>query len=358
MRAIITTGGTGGHIYPALAIYDKIMEKEPDSDILYIGTKDRMEKDIIPNKNINYIGLEVYGIKRKLTFKNIKAIFCYLKAIIKSKKIIKEFKPDVVIGVGGYISAPVVYAAKILNIKTVIHEQNSMFGLSNKMLLKHSDLVFTSFPDTINYEPKHKDKIIYSGNPCGESAITKKEESKEKLGFNKNKKLVMIVMGSLGSMVVNDKIKKIIPSFKDKSYEVLFVTGKDYYDGFKDIKLDNVKIYPFIEDIVKYMKNVDLIVSRAGATTISEIAALSIPSILIPSPYVTDNHQHKNALDLVNNNASILLEEKNIEGLVYLIDTLIEDTKKLEEMKKNLKEFSKSDSSTIIYENIRKLIGV
>ena len=357
MRAIITAGGTGGHIYPALAIYDKIIEMEPNSDILYIGTTDRMEKDIVPKRNIKYIGLEVYGIKRSLNLKNIKAIIYYIKAIIKSKKIIKEFKPDIVIGVGGYISAPVLKAANKLKIKTVIHEQNSFFGLANKVLLNSANLIFTSFPDTINSALKYKDKIIYSGNPCGESAITKKKKNKEDLGFDKNKKLIMIVMGSLGSMVVNDKMKKIIPEFKDKPYEVLFVTGKDYYDSFKNINLNNVKIYPFIEDIVRVMKDVDLVVSRAGATTISEIIALSLPSILVPSPYVTDNHQHKNALDLVNKGASILLEEKNIDGLVNLIDDLIKDSKKLESQKKNLKQFKTNNSSTKIYDNIKTLIG-
>lgn len=357
MRAIITAGGTGGHIYPALAIYDKIMYMEPDSKILYIGTTNRMEKDIVPKRNIDYIGLEVYGIKRSFSFKNIKSIICYFKSIIKSKKIIKEFKPDIVIGVGGYISAPVLKAAHKLKIKTVIHEQNSFFGLANKVLLKNVDLIFTSFPDTINTVTKYKDKIIYSGNPCGESATLKKKQNKEELGFSKEKKLIMIVMGSLGSMVVNDKMKKIIPSFKDKPYEVLFVTGKDYYDSFKEISLDNVKIFPFIEDIVRIMKDVDLIVSRAGATTISEIVSLGIPSILIPSPHVTDNHQYKNALDLVNKNASILLEEKDIEGLVYLIDDLIKDTNRLKELKDNLKEFKIIDSSTTIYKNIKKLIG-
>ena len=357
MRAIITAGGTGGHIYPALAIYEKIMEMEPDSEILYIGTTNRMEKDIIPNKNIKYIGLEVYGLKRSLSIKNIKSIFYYLLAIIKSKKIIKEFKPDVVIGVGGYITAPVLKAAHKLKVKTVIHEQNSYFGLSNKILLKNTNIIFTSLPDTINYAKEYKDKIVYSGNPCSETALNKKKINKETYGFTKSKKLVMIVMGSLGSMVVNDKMKEIIPMFKDKPYEVLFVTGNDYYSSFKDIKLDNIKIYPFIEDIVRVMKEVDLIVSRAGATTISEIIALSIPSILVPSPYVTDNHQHKNALDLVNKKAAILLEEKDIEGLVYSIDSIINDDSKLKSIKENLNEFKVSNSATTIYKNIKKLIG-
>jgi len=357
VRAIITAGGTGGHIYPALAIYDKIMEKEPDSDILYIGTTDRMEKDIVPKRNIKYVGLKTLGITRKLSFKNIKAIFYFISSINKSKKIIKEFNPDVVIGVGGYVSAPVIYAAKKLKIKTVIHEQNSVFGMTNKLLLKYSDIIFTSLPDTINFASKYKEKVIYSGNPCSESAIKKQQKNKEEIGFNTNKKLIMIVMGSLGSKVVNLKMKEILPKFKDKDYEILLITGKDYYDNFKDINIDNVKIFPFIEDMVRILKSVDLMVSRAGATTISEIIALSIPSILIPSPHVTDNHQYKNAMDLVNKDASILLEEKDIDNLVKVVDEVIYDNNRLNNIKNKLNSFKIYNSATTIYENIKKLIG-
>ncbi len=357
MRAIITAGGTGGHIYPALAIHDKIKKEDPSSQFLYIGTTDRMEKTIIPERNIDFIGIKIRGIKRSLTLKNITAIIYFIKAIRKSKKIIKEFKPDIVIGVGGYVTAPVIYAANKLKIKTVIHEQNSMFGLSNKFLLRYSDIIFTSLPNTVNYSNKYKSKIIYSGNPCSESAVTKDKQDKTSLGFSEDKKLILIVMGSLGSLVINNIMKEILPKFKNKEYEILFVTGKNYYDDFKSTNIKNVKIFSYIEDMVRIMKSSDLIVSRAGATTISEIIAISIPSILVPSPHVTNNHQYINALDLVNKDASILLEEKDLTKLVQKIDEIIYDEIKLKDIKDNLNQFKVKNSTTTIYNNIKKLIG-
>lgn len=304
MRAIITAGGTGGHIYPALAIYEKIMEKDPNSKILYIGTTDRMEKDIVPKKNIDYIGLNIRGFDRKKIIRNFKTMFLLISSVLKAKKIIKEFKPDIVIGVGGYVTAPVIYSAKKLKIKTVIHEQNSVFGLTNKMLLKYSNIVFTSFPNTIDNAGRFKEKIFFSGNPCSESAILKQKIEKKSIGFDDNKKLVVIVMGSLGSMVVNNMMKKILPEFKGKDYEVLFITGNSYYDQYKDYEIKNVRIVPFLDNFVSVIKSADLLISRAGATTLSEIVALSMPSILVPSPYVTENHQYKNAMDLVSKDAS------------------------------------------------------
>jgi len=357
MRAIITAGGTGGHIYPALAIYEKIMEKEPKSKILYIGTTDRMEKDIVPKRNIEYIALKTSGINRKNIFKTIKSLYYFINAVNESKKIIKDFKPEIVIGVGGYISAPVIYAAKKLNIKTVIHEQNSVFGLSNKMLLKYSNIIFTSLPNTIEKANKYRNKVVFSGNPCSEMALKKEIRKKEELGFDRSKKLIMIVMGSLGSMVVNQKLKEILPNFKNKNYEILFITGKDYYEEYKDINIKNVKIFPYIEDMVRILKDVDLLISRAGATTISEIIALSVPSILIPSPYVTENHQYKNAMDLVNKDAAILVEEKDLNNLIECVDNLIYDENKLNNIKDNLSKLKINDSASIIYNNIKKLIG-
>lgn len=357
MRVIITAGGTGGHIYPALSIYDKIIEKEPDSKVLYIGTTDRMEKDIVPKRGIKYVGLKISGLDRKNIFKSIKTLYLIIMSTIKSKRIIKEFKPDIVIGVGGYVTAPVIYSAKKLKYKTVIHEQNSIFGLTNKILLKYSDLVFTSFPNTINQVKKYKEKIIFTGNPCSESAKAKKKIDKTTLGLDKNKKFVMIVMGSLGSMSINKNMEKLLPKFKSKDYEVVFITGKSYYEDFKNYELSNVKIVPYLEDFVGILKSADLLVSRAGATTLSEIIELSIPSILIPSPYVTANHQYKNAMDLVTKNSAVLLEENNIENLVETIDKTLSDEENLKNIKNNLEQFKINGSATKIFDEIKKLIG-
>ena len=204
MRAIIVAGGTGGHIYPSLAIINKIKDKEPNSEFLYIGTLDRMEKDLIPKKNIPYVGLDMQGLDRKHIFKNIVVLKKYLQAVKKARKIIKEFNPDVVIGVGGYITLPVLNAAYSLSYKTVIHEQNSYPGMSNKLLANKVDKILVSLPDTVNFFPK--EKTSYTGNPRSEEIIFAKSGNKEEFGFTKNKKLVVIVMGSLCSATVNEHL--------------------------------------------------------------------------------------------------------------------------------------------------------
>jgi UDP-N-acetylglucosamine--N-acetylmuramyl-(pentapeptide) pyrophosphoryl-undecaprenol N-acetylglucosamine transferase len=219
MRAIVTAGGTGGHIYPAIAIINKIKQKEPNSEILYIGTHNRMEKDIIPSYDINYMALEVTGFKRSLSLSNVKTITNFFKAIKKAKKIISDFNPDIVIGVGGYVTAPVIYSAKKLGYKTFIHEQNSIPGLSNKFLSRYADKIGLSLPNSVKYFPK--DKVIYTGNPCSEDALNKKVIDKREYGLMPDKKLVIIVLGSLGSSILNEQITRSLSLFNDKEYEVL-----------------------------------------------------------------------------------------------------------------------------------------
>lgn len=357
MRVIISAGGTGGHIYPALAIINKIKEEEPNSEFLYIGTTNRMEKDLVPSLGYAYEALEVTGFKRKLSIDNIKTVTNFLGAIKKAKAIIKDFNPDIVIGCGGYVTAPVIYSAKKLGKKTFIHEQNSVVGLANKFLSKYTDKVGVSFESTIKDFPNGKATL--TGNPCSEKALSIKKASKESLGIDKNKKLVLIVMGSLGSRTINDKIMSFIDKFQNKDYSVIFVTGTTYYEKVKDIKVpDNVKLLPFIYEMPSVMKITDLMITRAGASTMSEITALEVPSIFIPSPYVTNNHQYKNAMDLVNDKAGIMLEEKDLteDSLITLIDNTINDKEKLLEIKKNLRRVAVKDSSTRIYNILKELI--
>lgn len=357
MRVVISAGGTGGHIYPAIAIINKIKEAEPNSEFLYIGTTNRMEKDLIPNLGIRYEGLEVSGLKRKITLENLKTIKNFFTAIKKAKIIIKDFNPDVVIGCGGYVTAPVIYAAKKLGKKTFIHEQNSVVGLANKFLIKYTDKIGVSFESTMSEFPK--DKVVLTGNPCSEKAIKVKKAKKEDFGIDKSKKLVLIVMGSLGSRTVNDKILGFTEKFRYKDYSVIIVTGTAYYDKIKNRKFpDNVKVLPFIYEMPSVMKITDLMVTRAGASTISEITALEVPSIFIPSPYVANNHQFKNAIDLVNEGASLMLEEKDLNdnSLIKLIDETLNDKEKIMKMKKNLKEIGIKDSSTRIYNVLKDLI--
>ena len=357
MKVIISAGGTGGHIYPALAIINKIKEKEPNSEFLYIGTHNRMEKDIIPKHGIPFKTIEIYGFYRKKLYRNFKTIKCFFNGYKECKKIIKEFNPDIVIGVGGYVTGPVIYAASKLGYPTFIHEQNSIPGKCNSFLSKYASLIGVSFESSIKDFPEYK--TIFTGNPCSEDAIKKPEIEKREFGLSDSKKLVLIVMGSLGSSKINDFFKNSISMFNDKDYEVLYVTGKDSYESFKKLNVPkNVKIVPYIENMTRIMKKTDVMVSRAGASTLSEITALTIPSILIPSPYVPDNHQFKNAMDLVKNDSAVMLEESALKGdaLVRTIDILINDSKKIKTMRSNLKKMSVPNSATLIYDNIRKLV--
>ena len=357
MRVVVSAGGTGGHIYPAIAIINKIKEEEPNSEFLYIGTNDRMEKDLIPELGIKFEGIPVSGLKRKLTIKNIKVLYQFLRAKGKCKKIIKDFNPDIVIGTGGYVTSPVIWAAKKLGKKTFIHEQNSVVGLSNKYLIKYADKIGVSFPSTVSLFPKNK--VVLTGNPCSEKAIKMRKANKEKYGLSKSKKLVLIVMGSLGSKTINDKIISFIDSFQDKPYEVMFVTGNSYYESIKELSTpDNVKIVPFVYEMPSLMKATDLMITRAGASTMSEILVLGVPSIFVPSPYVTNNHQYKNAMDLVKQEAALILEEKdfNEENLISLIDNILNDKDKYQKIKNNLKELGIKDSAERIYQVLKGMI--
>lgn len=358
MRVIVAAGGTGGHIYPALAIVNKIKEKDKHSEVLYVGTTNRMEKDIVPQRGINFAGVEIAGLNRKNPFANFSVMRKFFKAIKKSENIIKEFKPDIVIGVGGYITAPVLYAAHKLHIKTMIHEQNSIPGLSNKFLARFVDTICVSLPGSIKYFPKNK--TVYTGNPRSEEILNIDKVSKTKFGFVASKKLVLIVMGSLGSTTMTKKLKDAILSFRDKNYQVLVITGKAYYDSYLDITLPkNVSLLPYTEELIQIMKDTDLMISRAGASTISEITGIGLPSILVPSPYVTHNHQYLNAKELEDAGACRILEEKDFSGesLCCEIDKIFSDKKLYMSMKKASQSFGIKDSLTKIYQEIKKLVG-
>lgn len=355
MRVIMCGGGTGGHIYPALAIINKIKELEPNSEFLYIGTHNRMEKDIVPENGIPFKSIKMYGFNRKNIFKNFKTVYYLLKNKKVCKQMIKEFNPDVVIGVGGYVTVPVIKAAHKLGYKTIIHEQNSIPGKANKMLSKIVDKIFVSSASSIKYFDSKK--CVLTGNPVSENAINAKEIDPKNYGVDRSKKCVLFVMGSLGATTVNEVIVSSFSEFKKKDYEVLFVTGKKDYDEIaKNDIPKNVHVVPYINGLSGIFKNIDLMVTRAGASTISEIIALKVPSILIPSPYVPDDHQTKNAMDLVNNNAGILLKESelSVHSLIKTIDDVLNNKEKSLEFKNNLKKMDVSKSATKIYEEIKK----
>lgn len=356
MKVIVTAGGTGGHIYPALGIIDKIKEKEPKSEILYIGTTSRMESTIVPKLGIKYVGIEMYGLSKNI-IRDIKVAFLILKNERIIKKIIEDFKPDVVIGAGGYVTFPVIHAAKAKGIKTFIHEQNSIPGKSNRMLARLADKIGVSFKDSLHYFDESK--TVFTGNPCSERALSMEKISRTVYGLSKSKKFVLMVQGSLGSTSVNEKMQEFLKSIDDKEYEVLYITGKNSYEEFaKNNFSKNVFIVPYVENLSGLMKDADLIISRAGASSISEIIALKKLSILIPSPYVANNHQFFNALSCANNKAAVMIEESALTTniLKNQIDKLLNDLEMQINMRLNLSKMQKNDSSTTIYEILKELI--
>ncbi len=361
MNIVVSAGGTGGHIYPAVAIVNKIKEKDKDTNVLYIGTHNRMEKDIIPKLGINYEPLEIYGFSTRLIGRDIKNLFLINKAKKRCLKLFAEFKPDVVIGTGGYVTMPVIAAAHKMGIPVVIHEQNSIPGKTNRYLASKANLVFVSYENSIPYFHKAK-KVIFSGNPCGENALKSIPASKKDLGLSDDKKLVLIVSGSLGSNTINAFFTRVLSWVKDDAnYEVLYITGKAYYENFIKNKTfsKNVKILPYVDNMTSLLKSVDLVISRAGAGTLSEILALQIPSIIIPSPYVANNHQYYNALDLKNKNVGIMIEEKDLNDkkVFELVNDLLKDNNaEYKKMKEKLQKMGMKNSSEIIYEEIKKVL--
>ena len=358
MRVIVTAGGTGGHIYPALACIEKIKEKEPNSEFLYIGTTNRMEKDIVPKLGINYIGIEMYGITKDIK-NDLKLGYLIIKNIKKCKKIIEDFKPDIVLGFGGYVTYPVIKAAKKKKVKVFIHEQNSIPGKSNKALAKLADKIGISFKESDKYFDKKK--TVFTGNPCSERALQTKEVDKSKYNIPKNKKFVLMVQGSLGSSSVNSKMLSFLNSIDKEDYEVLYITGSNSYDSFSKNKFSkNVHIVPYVENLAGLMKNADVIISRAGASSLSEIIALRKLAIIIPSPYVANNHQYYNAKALSDKKAVIMIEEKDLNEKILKdkINKLL--SKEYLELQLNmqlkLSKFNKKDSSTIIYNTIKDMI--
>lgn len=360
MKMIVSAGGTGGHIYPALAIINKCKEKEENLEILYIGTHNRMEKELIPKRGIKYEEIEIYGFSKRDLWLDVKNVFLIAKAKKKCLKIMREFQPDIVLGIGGYVTYPVIWAANKLGIKTFIHEQNSVPGKSNLALQNKADLIGVSFAESAKKFTKAKGEVFYSGNPCGENAINMEPMPKEKLGLTPSKKLVVIVAGSLGSATVNEKMLDYLEKAGKEDYEVLYITGKSLYEEFIKGKkfAPNIKVLPYLDNLPALLKNTDLIVTRAGASTMSEILSLNLPAIFIPSPYVANNHQYYNALEIKNNGGGEIIEEKDLTSdiLSNKINEVLNNHELYESMKKNLKKMSMNNSSDLIYSKLKDLI--
>jgi len=360
MKMIISAGGTGGHIYPALAIIKKFQEIDKDFEVLYIGTHNRMENKIIPEYNIPYQSIKIYGFSKSDIKRDIKNIGYLINSYYKCIDIMKEFKPDIVVGVGGYVTLPVILASRKLNIKTVIHEQNSIPGKTNKFLSRGVHKVFISFEESKKYFSKDIN-VIYTGNPSGDNVKNLKPIKKESLGLTKNKKLVLVTSGSLGSSALNKKLIEFLKKSSKEDYEVLMITGNGNYETFtKENKFSkNIKILPYLDNLAALFKSCDLVIGRAGAGTISELMMAKTPAILVPSPNVANNHQYYNALDLSENQLAIMIEEKDLDGnelYKKVKDLLSDNNKEYKEIVKNLKNRENFSSSDKIYHEIKELV--
>jgi UDP-N-acetylglucosamine--N-acetylmuramyl-(pentapeptide) pyrophosphoryl-undecaprenol N-acetylglucosamine transferase len=361
MKIAVSGGGTGGHIYPALALIREIQKKDDNVEFLYIGTEKGLESKLVPRENIPFKSIHITGFKRKLSFENVKTVFRFLKGVRDSKKMLKEFQPDVVIGTGGYVCGPVVYAAAKMGIATIIHEQNSVPGLTNKFLSRYVDKIAICFEEAREFFPEQK--VVLTGNPRA-SEVLGQDGIKGRLATGLKLKVptVLVFGGSRGAKPINEAVVKSLAELSGKKYQVLYVTGDVHFDEVqKEVELvgnpDNMIIKPFIHNMPEVLAGIDLTVSRAGATTLAELTSLGIPSILIPSPYVTDNHQEKNARALSEHGAARLLLEKDLTGpkLVEYIDQILGNQEKLADMKKAAKKLGIPDAAARVFQLMEEL---
>lgn len=361
MRIAVSGGGTGGHIYPALALIREIHKKDEDVEFLYIGTKSGLESTLVPREKIPFKSIHITGFKRKLSFENVKTVLRFLKGVRDSKKMLKEFHPDVVIGTGGYVCGPVVYAAAKMGIPTIVHEQNSVPGLTNKFLSRYVDKIAICFEEARQFFPEQK--VEMTGNPRA-SEVLGQDGIKGRLSTGLKLKVptVLIFGGSRGAKPINEAVIKSLTELSSKPYQVLYVTGDIHFEEVQqEVELvgnpENVIIKPFIHNMPEVLAGVDLTVARAGATTLAELTSLGIPSILIPSPYVTDNHQEKNARALSEKGAARLLLEKDLTGpkLVESIDQILGHEQKLADMKKAAKKLGMPDAAQRVYHLMKEI---
>ncbi|MBX8937928.1 undecaprenyldiphospho-muramoylpentapeptide beta-N-acetylglucosaminyltransferase [Enterococcus gilvus] len=363
MRILVTGGGTGGHIYPALAFIRYVQKIQPDSEFLYVGTHRGLENKIVPETGISFKTIKIQGFKRKLSFENIKTVQLFIESIKRSKEILREFKPDVVIGTGGYVSGSVVYAAARMKIPTIVHEQNSVPGITNKFLSRFADKVGICFPDAAQYFPESKTVLV--GNPRAQEVVTSgKSEVLEQYGLLPDIPTVLIFGGSQGALKINQAVIQALPQFSQKEYQVLYASGDRYYNEISE-RFDiekisrNLSLQPYIKNMTDVMANVDLLIARAGATSIAEFTALGLPGILIPSPYVTNDHQTKNAQSLVNAGAVKMIADADLTGdkLVEAVDEIMNDPEKRERMAKASRQEGIPDAAERLWTLVNELVN-
>lgn len=362
IRVIISGGGTGGHIFPAISIANAIKEQHPDAEILFVGAEGRMEMQRVPDAGYKIIGLPVAGFDRKNLFKNFSVLIKLFKSQLKARRIIKEFRPDVAVGVGGYASGPVLKAAGMMGIPTLIQEQNSYAGVTNKLLAKKAKKICVAYNGMETFFPANK--IMITGNPVRQDLIAQltREEALRPFNLDPLKKTILVVGGSLGARTINQCMMAGLEMIKQSDVQFIWQTGRFYYEQALKVvnaagNIPNLYTTDFIKDMTSAYAGADLVISRAGAGSISEFCLLHKPVILVPSPNVAEDHQTKNALALVNTEAAIYIKDSEaVEKLMPAAMEVIHNEKQLKELSDNIAKLALPDSANIIAKEVIKLI--
>lgn len=358
MKVLLSGGGTGGHVYPAIAIANKIKKEHPDAEILFVGTSNGIESEIVPKNGYEIKTITVQGFKRKIDVDNVKRGIKLMKGLNDARKIVKEFNPDIVIGTGGYVSGPVLFCASGKNALTVVHEQNSFPGITNKILSKKVNLVISCFEEAKNRFPASgREKVVLMGNPVRQELLnTTKEDARKNLNIPQDKKMVLAYGGSGGFKKINDAMVSTVKSMVKEDIAFIYATGKRFYEGFmneiKDIELKEYqRVVPYLEDMTNALSASDIVIGSAGATSLSEITALGKASIIIPKAYTAENHQEYNARSISNNGAGVCILESELtpELLNNTLFEILNNDKKLKSMESNSKKIGKPDAVDDIY---------
>ncbi len=366
MKVIIASAGTAGHINPGIAIANIIKKEKPNSEIVFLGTNRGLENDLVPRAGYALKTIEAYGLSKELSLKNIKDSIKTLKGISQAKKVMKEFKPDIVIGTGGYICGAAILAANKYNIPTLLHESNAFPGKAVKMLSKKVDTILTSFEEAKKELPKAKNVVVV-GNPTKiknlELSRMQKNEVLRQLGLRQDQPLVLIFGGSQGAKAINDSVTNLINENKMKDYQIMWAPGPMQFDivkrNIKNLsKLKGLKIVPYIYNMEEVMNTADLVIARSGAMTITEVAITGKPAIFIPLPYVSNDHQVYNAKVLADIGAAeiILNKDLNSETLANMINGIIQNPEKIKKMGEQAKTIAKDNVEEKIYKEIEKLV--
>lgn len=364
-RYLISGGGTGGHIFPALAIANKIKKENPDANILFIGASDKMEMKRVPEAGYPIVGLNIYGISRDFSpsgiAKNIKLPFVLMKSMSKVKKVIKEFDPDIAIGVGGFASGPALKAANELHVPTMLQEQNSYPGVTNKMLASNARTICVAYDGLDKYFPA--EKIVKTGNPVRAEILNlkrKEPQAYQFFNFTPNRKTVLVVGGSLGARTLNEDMAAHLDEFRKANLQLLWQTGEQFYKTISPDLLaqqdEHIRIVPFIKNMNDAYSIADIIVSRAGALAIAELSIVGVPTILVPFPYAAEDHQTYNAMALSTKDAALLIPDNKVTNdLMPQLMKLITDDDRCTQLSQNLLKFAQPDAIDLIYDEIRKI---